>query len=157
MRGECRPGRDRSGFTLLELLVVIMMLGILAGIAIPNFQKALWKATAAHVIGDARTVHLAASEFLTDNGRFPSGSGWGRVPPELEEYLPDGYDFEHEEITYLWASATFPNDNNAWGTRHLGIFAVNYASRPQLSEAMRSHQGRNALWSGTLFLFLYPG
>lgn len=150
-------GPDKRGFTLIELLVVVMMIGILAGIAIPRLQHAAWKAHAAHLVSDAHTIHMAAAEYFSDESHFPSAAGWGSVPDDLAKYLPDGYDFEYEGgVTYLWASASFPNSNNAWGARHLGILAFNYAEFPQLSDAMKAHAGKYAIWGGTFFFFLYP-
>ncbi len=154
-RHEVASRDRRGGFTLAEMVVAILILGILAGIGIPNFQKAMWKAGAAHMVSDAHTVHLAAAAFLQDNGRFPSGSGWGSVPSELEPYLPDGFEFEYGEVDYLWIGIRYPSDDNWWGTRNLGLFAINYSQQRQYAEPMRQHQGTNAYWGGTLFFFIY--
>jgi len=155
---EWTPGpKSLQGFTLLELVVVIMMLGILAGIAVPNLQHALWKAHAASIVSDSHTVRLAAAEFMSDHGRYPRAGGWGSVPSELVDYLPDGFDFEYEGVVYLWSSATYSNDNNSWGTRHLGLFVVNYVRRPPLRRAMSAHRGTYGLQAGSLFIFIFPG
>ena len=94
--------RRSQGFTLIELLIVTVIIGILAGIAVPNLQNAVWKARAAEVVSDVYTVTLAYHEFLADGGGRINNSGWGRVPPDLLPYLPDNLSFTNDFMDYRW-------------------------------------------------------
>ena len=52
-----------KGFTLIELVVVIAILGILAGIAIPRFLDAQASAKGAKIVADLRTINSAAMVY----------------------------------------------------------------------------------------------
>lgn len=59
---------EESGFTLVELLVVMLILGLLAAIAIPAFFNQRDKARDADAKSAARTAQTAIETYATDNG-----------------------------------------------------------------------------------------
>lgn len=69
--------RTDKAFTLIELLIVVLIIGVLAAIAVPNFLAAQTKAKISRVYGDMKNLALAIEMYETDNGRPPIGSGEG--------------------------------------------------------------------------------
>lgn len=65
--------RNKSGFTLIEVLVVVLIIGILTSVALPQYQKAVWKSRAAQIIpvvkalGEAEQVYFATHNAYTTN------------------------------------------------------------------------------------------
>jgi type IV pilus assembly protein PilA len=61
-------GNGEGGFTLVELLVVMLILGLLAAIAIPSFFNQREKAKDADAKSSVRTAQTAMETYATDNG-----------------------------------------------------------------------------------------
>jgi len=85
-----------AGFTLIEIMVVVMILGLLAAIAAPKVLGAGDRAKQETARAQVRALSDAVQLFKVDNGRYPtSGEGLGAlVPPapgDLPRYNPDGY------------------------------------------------------------------
>lgn len=66
--------KSTKGFTLIELVVVIAILGILAGIAIPRFLDATASARGSKIIADMRTIDSAVMIYNAKTGNITTAS-----------------------------------------------------------------------------------
>lgn len=76
--------RSAKGFTLVELLTVVLILGILAAIAVPNYVAAKKNAQNSEVRGNMRTTQIAAEGYSTD-----TAARYGNAT-DLIPYYPGG-------------------------------------------------------------------
>ncbi len=68
MTGECKSDK---GFTLVERLIVVAIIGILAAIAIPQFSIYREKGYNATAHADIRNARTALEAFYTERNRYP--------------------------------------------------------------------------------------
>ena len=64
-----------KSFTLTELMVVIIVLGILAGYALPNYARSVERAHMREASGQLRAVHAANQIYRAQNGEYWPGDG----------------------------------------------------------------------------------
>lgn len=58
----------KKGFTLLELLVVVLIIGVLAGIALPQYRKSVEKAKLAEALLSFKTIKESVERYVLANG-----------------------------------------------------------------------------------------
>ena len=56
------------GFTLVEIMIVVTIIGILASLAVPAFQRARWKALETSIRNNLRQMWGAAQQYMLENG-----------------------------------------------------------------------------------------
>jgi len=68
---KIRKQSGEKGFTLVELMIVVAIIGILAAIAIPQFAKYRARAFNTQAMGDVRTVKLEVQGYFAEWDVYP--------------------------------------------------------------------------------------
>lgn len=93
------------GFILVEIITILLIVGILINIWLPNYFAIKKKAQAARIIGDFLVIRDAATIYYSDYGRWPHSSQWGGSPAGLGMFMPSGFSWDLRpelDIRYSW-------------------------------------------------------
>jgi type II secretion system protein G len=117
-----RTRKNRRGFTLIEILIVVVILGILAAIVVPQFSNASQEATASSIRSQLQTIRGQVELFRVRNaGALPTGFDDLITPPDGQQpylsqlpNLPAGFEWNWGDqagtdiIETLWVSNENP-------------------------------------------------
>ena len=81
------PARRRRAFTLVEVMVVVVLVGILAALAVPLYQRIGDRAKETHFVNELRVATQSIERYAMDKGEWPP-DGSGGWPSEMREFLP---------------------------------------------------------------------
>ena len=98
------------GFTLVELMVVVSVIGILALLAIPEVTTAAHRAQATATANDMRIFTNAIEYYTSAQGGYPPRMDYRQMPESFEGYLPT-----------MWTDGTYN-----WSYRNNGQFTYFY-------------------------------
>jgi type IV pilus assembly protein PilA len=98
----------QQGFTLIELMIVVAIIGILAAIAIPAYQDYTIRAQVSEGLSITGAVKVGATEFWQDRGTFPAS--------HAEAGLPTNTDINGKYVSQVDLAAT------------TGVISVTYSS-----------------------------
>nr|QGT50891.1 hypothetical protein Elusimicrob2101_1540 [uncultured Elusimicrobia bacterium] len=91
---------NKKGFTLLELLVVVLIIGILAAVALPQYQVAVKKSKLVSLMPLLRAISDAEDRFYLANGYY-SYIG------DLDVSIPQNYIYTYANRDFEYADGTF--------------------------------------------------
>ncbi len=105
-----RIRRGQKGFTLIELMIVVAIIGILAAIAIPNFISFKKKAILSTAIANLETLRSSMSQYAADrdDGCYPDSLTWGAGVDGTQTVLGNyGLTFPTSMAGVKWSAFTY--------------------------------------------------
>jgi prepilin-type N-terminal cleavage/methylation domain-containing protein len=130
--------RSRRGWTMIELITVLMVIGLLVNLAVLKYLDLTRSGYTAKIASEFTVVRLAAYNYEADhNNSWPSDAGPGTIPPELVTYLPRGFTFNHALYTLDW-------DNNSPGMTPYQTAISMTTTDERLLRVLQNSLGTNA-------------
>ena len=142
-----------NAFTLIELLVVVLIIGILAAVAVPQYQKAVEKSKAAQGIALVKSFAQAAEAYHLVNGTYATNADIDALDVGLSD----------EQKTKLLCADLFWDecaDNGEWGitfqqtSGRQGVIAIR-TSGPYAGAGFAMFQNSNLATVSTNTLYCY--
>jgi prepilin-type N-terminal cleavage/methylation domain-containing protein len=135
----------RRGFTIVELLMTMIIIGLLAGIAVLKYVDLRRNAVTAKVASEINAVKLAGYSYWGDNQSWPADAGPGVVPAGLIKHLPEGFRFDHPmwKYTLEWDNMGIVSDGGGAPPDYL--IGITIASTdPRLMQKLEGYLGTAA-------------
>jgi prepilin-type N-terminal cleavage/methylation domain-containing protein len=116
----------KKGFTLVEIMIVVLIIGILLAIAVPNFITARANSRAQTIIGNLKQLESAKEQWAMDKGKTSvddPGSGSGsELVPEFMKQWPTGPVTGTYAANAVNTPSTFNGKNSdEWKTDRTGL------------------------------------
>ncbi len=84
---HCRSQRRAGGFTLVEIMIVVGIIGLLSMMAVPAFIRARDESKVSRFINDMRVATEAFHLYNLENGDYPPDAMHGEMPVGMAGYL----------------------------------------------------------------------
>ena len=120
-----RVHNQTDGFTLVEIMIVVALIALLAGIAVPAFKVVRQNSQDAKFINDLRIAKDAFEMLATIGGTFPADESPGDLPAAVQEYLP----------RFPWTEDTSIGGQWDWDKDSFGVKAGVSVYKPNRSES----------------------
>jgi len=86
-----RRAQRTRGFTLVEVMVVVVIIGVLAAMSLPAYRRITMRSKTAAVVGDLRSFSTAFITYSLQNGRYPPNALAQEIPTGMVGALSNGF------------------------------------------------------------------
>ena len=120
--------RRQRGFTLVEIMVVVVIISLLAAISVPSFQRVQRKTKVATIVNDFRVFAAAFDTYAQETGTWPAESAAGVFPTGMDQRINSTAWLRKTPMggQYNWENNQF----NLFGTYKAAITISATASAP---------------------------
>lgn len=80
--------REQKGYTLVEMMVVVVLIGLLAAAGLPGYRQITMRSKVTATVNDLRQFSTVLQTYATQNGRWPADAEPQLAPSELADNLP---------------------------------------------------------------------
>ncbi|MGK0184607.1 MAG: prepilin-type N-terminal cleavage/methylation domain-containing protein [Verrucomicrobiales bacterium] len=122
--------KNRSGFSLIEVLAAVAIIGIITFLALPNIVTLKQDAEVDLAISRAEAMNMAVAAYVQANGQSTAIAAWGTAstnqakwtlvspflafaPPNLTDFMPSGYSLTFPATIKPLTKATITDPNSA--------------------------------------------
>jgi prepilin-type N-terminal cleavage/methylation domain-containing protein len=134
---------SQRGFSLIELMMVLTILGILARLSMPVYQGIRRDALALQVAGDFNTVRAAAIAQCEATGSYAPDATTGAAPSGMAPFLPRGFSFTKPEYQLDWENWTVADTTDGSATTGSVVALTVVTPDPQVGLRVLHTLGRN--------------
>lgn len=114
--------RPQRGFTLIELMIVVAIIGILAAIAVPNYQTTIVRAQVSEGFALAEPVQQQVAEYVANNGRWPASLAALQSVPAGSATMPTSKYVGRIDVSNGTVQITYgPGANSGLSSRRLDL------------------------------------
>ena len=104
--------RSQSGFTLVEIMIVVAIIGVLAALAVPAFIRSRSRSQGERIVNDARVMDHAIDQWALEQSKKPgdpivtsAAAGFLKTPWPTNDVLGNAYSFTVVGTTQVQISA----------------------------------------------------